>query len=167
MVRALTEDGGLNRTDAETASAAVVRQMVHGFSVGTVAIVVAGARAVPRLAEGRAWWESPDGQFAKQRLLEGNPAYAETFIAERLAPSAPDCWDPNWPAYKVFGMPVPDALKIGDRFVVGNGEGRRGEAWVVERDGKIGVEIRRSWGPTDDLFGAAVDEVKRLAKSPD
>lgn len=64
-------------------------------------------------------------------------------------------------------MPVPDALKIGDRFVVGNGEGRRGEAWVVERDGKIGVEIRRSWGPTDDLFGAAVDEVKRLAKSPD
>lgn len=163
MIRALTEEGGLDRAAFETAGAAILRKMVHGFSPVTVAGVVALARAIPRLPEGVDWWESTEGRLVRQRLMEGETGYAEGAVDERLAPSAPDCWDPNWPANKVFRMPAPEGLGIGDTFLVGNGEGRRGEARVVERDGEIGVEIGRSWGPTDDFFEAALDEVRQLA----
>lgn len=52
MIRALTEERGLDRAAAETAGAAILRKMVHRFSPGTVAGVVALARAIPRLPEG-------------------------------------------------------------------------------------------------------------------
>jgi hypothetical protein len=61
-------------------------------------------------------------------------------IGESLAEPAPDVYDPNWPAQKVFwAVDVPDGCRVGDTFVVGNGMGDRYRMKVIKRDGRSGV----------------------------
>lgn len=105
-----------------------------------LAEVVALARAVDDLPGQQAWWDSVAGRDRRKELLTEQWGNAVIFVGELLSTPAPDNWDPNWPAYKLFRF-VPEGARVGDRVQLGNGEGLRAEGVITVQNGEIGLVI--------------------------
>jgi len=155
--------------NAADAAAQTCFPVPGNVSVGTAATTVSIARAVEQYPQGRIWWENARAIWIRL-LLAGEPGEVEARLAEFLAEPAPDVWDPNWPARKLFGIQIPEGLQIGDSFLVGDGMGARARMMVTERQGERGVVIvpQSSTNPLSSLFREACDEAERLVgESPD
>ena len=72
--------------------------------------------------------------------------------------------DPNWPDYKMFKN-VPPGAAVGDVLRLGNGEGWRADAVVVERDGAI-ADILGGVFETGDTRQRIADMVAASAAAP-
>lgn len=57
--------------------------------------------------------------------------------------------------------------RLGDEFVVGNGEVQRGRFRMVERDGTVGVERLDSSWSLSDLWDEALSEAESLLAEED
>lgn len=134
-----------------------------GHAPGNAATVVAIARALRSLPAARDWWEQ-NGTKAIQWLTEGKIDEVDDWLAEDLAPPAPDLVDFNWPGSKVFNqVPIPVGLSIGDEFLVGDGMGSRAWAKVVLRDGQVGAVLqRRVYTPFREIRWDVWDEATDL-----
>ncbi len=123
---------------------------------------VMAARSTP-LGGGPEWWRTT-GLRAYRLLLDGQFNEAQPIQAEALAGHFDVDVDPNWPDYKMFKN-VPPGAAVGDVLRLGNGEGWRADAVVVERDGAIGIEIIEGtqWEPWWDLWDEAWNEAERFS----
>lgn len=153
---------GMQSDQAEVAASAIVTK--PGANPVEVTTAVCTARAVARLPEGARWWNLSDPRSARAReeLLNGNPDIAFAAIGERLAEPAPDAWDPNWPAHKVAWALLPNDARVGQTFLVGNGEGSRATVEVIESDGRLRAVITSAKGALDDLWAEAMEQAERL-----
>ncbi|HEX3541852.1 MAG TPA: hypothetical protein VHT75_15570 [Acidimicrobiales bacterium] len=78
-----------------------------------------------------------------ERLLKGEPDNVYARLGEALVPPAPDWVDFNWSLEKVWrNGGVPPGSSDGDRFLVGDRNGRRAWAEVTEREGEVGLVLR-------------------------
>jgi len=161
----------LLRTEAafdpeEAAQAAEACTNVRGsFSVNGAATAAAAAIASRRLPGRSEWWRT-EGLREKAALLRGEPDNAAYPIAERLAEPAPDAWDPSWPEQKRFNaVDLPVGAKLGDEFIVGNGEGHRGRFRVAERNGSLGAELVSDFWSLSDEWDDAWEHVETLRRS--
>jgi hypothetical protein len=140
LVGLLGTEAGFDPEEAAAAAEACARGR-GTFNVEAAATAATAAIATRRLPGGADWWRS-EGQREKAALLRGDADTAAYQIAELVAEPAPDEWDPNWPENKQFrSIQLPAGAKVGDQFVVGNGEGHRGNFRVAEKDGALGAEL--------------------------
>jgi hypothetical protein len=124
------------------------------------AAAIALARATADLPEGVSWW-LPE---RKAHLLEGKPSTTYRILGEQLS-EPPDVVIDSWPdPDDVSSVRIQPGMSPGDVFVVGDTEGRRARATVVERDGTIGVLVERptSDHPLEQLHTAALIEAAML-----
>ncbi len=128
--RLLVEEAGFTLEEASAAAKANAR-FLDRFSLVSAISTAVVARATPRLPGGREWWMK-QGERARHAVLDGNVGEAEAQVAELLAESAPDEWDPNWPEDKRSLALLREGANVGDEFVVGNGEGMRGRIRVED-----------------------------------
>lgn len=160
----LAEQAGFP-TDVATQGAELACFWRGRFHLAGSATAVTVARATPRLPGGRSWWHR-DGLRFRQWAVERHhwPDEAWDAIGELLAEPAPDAFDINWPAHKVFRVvEVPPGARVGDTFVLGDGMGNRVRLIVVERDGQIGVARHEDLGhPLNDLYDQSLREARDL-----
>jgi hypothetical protein len=141
---ALERDAGFPPDVALPAANLGCRTMGH-VCIYKAAEVIAVAWGTTRLPAGAAWWRGPGAWLMERIQIPPDRAFdwvdeAYCAIGESLAEPAPDAYDPNWPPHKVFwAVDVPDGVRVGGTFVVGNGMGDRYRMKVIQRDGRIGV----------------------------
>jgi hypothetical protein len=155
---------GLAAEDASTAASYITTAPGDGPILAAVTMVVT-ARGIARLPEGSLWWTSDAAALPKRRLLSGEPDLAWVSVAERLAEPAEDCWDPNWPSYKVATTMLPEGAAVGDSFVVGNGEGVRARIEVVEHGDRLAAVIAATWGSLDEEWDEAITDAEAIRAS--
>lgn len=125
----LLRTGAFTEDEARLASRAFATdRRLHDTAAG-----VAVARATASLPQGGAWWE-PE---RKKHLISGNPMKAYRRLSEDLS-ETPDVLVEEWPQPdEPLSIRIPDGLSPGDTFLVGDTEGRRSTATVVESEGKL------------------------------
>lgn len=100
-----------------------------------IAAGVALARATTQLPDGRAWWLPQ----RKKHVISGEPIKAYRALSEDLSDS-PDILLEVWPEPDdPITIRIPEGLSPGDTFVVGDTQGRRSTATVIESGGKPGA----------------------------
>ena len=156
--RILSEEAGFSSDEARLASTANCWSR-DVFSLGSAMTAATTAKATRRLPGGRDWWTG-QGRRWKQAVIEGKAGEAEAHIAELLAEPAPDEWDPNWPESKRSRVLIMDGAKIGDEFVVGNGEGIRGRFRVEEREGSLRAVLLNSWFSLNDEWNESKNQAE-------
>jgi len=163
IVSALVEAFRLSTDDAERLAVVAIANAGASPAIraGEIVGLCRATRQLPWVAE---WWTSEAGQRAFA-TLPTCPDNAWTALNEACAVPAPDALDPNWPAEKVFNLvELPDRIRPGDEFVVGNGLGDRFVMRAVERAGRTGAELVKAiGGPLDSYWYQAIVEAERIA----
>jgi hypothetical protein len=125
----LVSTGAFSKDEARLAS----RAFVSDRRLDETAAAVAVARATRTLPDGRDWWIDQ----RKDHLIKGEPKKAYNRMSEDLSESADVILD-EWPAPgEPLKIKVPEGLSAGDTFVVGDTDGRRARATVVETGGEL------------------------------
>lgn len=106
------------------------------------------ARATPRLPGGRSWWHRNGLGFRQWAVdLHHWPDEAWNAIGELRAEPAPDAFDINWPAHKVFRVvEVPPGARVGDTFVLGDGMGTVSGSLLLSATAGSVSRDTRTWG---------------------
>jgi len=158
LEKLLVNEAGFDRAEAAHAVAAL--SAAPDWNPRRVLNLATGLLASPRLPGGKEWWDGEEGRKWKGWLLEGRGPDLHQQMAEIVSP-APDCWNINWPEHKRFRVvDPPEGSALGDMFIVGDGEGRRGLFRVTDRDGHLGAVLYYTWDPLEDEENRALAQAE-------
>ncbi len=155
----LIATGAFDEHEARTAS----RACGTDAQLEDTAAAVALARATRQRPDGREWWT----EQVKEHLIKGRPIKAYNKLSQDMSEPADvvlDVWpEPDEP----LKIRIPEGLAPGDTFLLGDINGRRSRATVIQKGAELGATFEPP-RPNAELAGlhsaALMEAVTRLQR---